>query len=131
MVRTQDKNTPCCSCGKDSNLTSATSKVTLENGNDKGSGEEMSVPGLQESMLCLSNIALHGVIVSGLLVWAADIKRRTNPVELWKAGAIKHFTKQMQKTFCGMCVMKILLEIWLKGKVHLGNNRKLMILVMR
>ena len=43
-------------------------------------------------MLCLSNIALHWVIVSGLLVWA-DIKHCTNPVELWKAEAIKHFTR--------------------------------------
>ena len=35
-----------------------------------------AVPGLQESILCLSNIALHGVVMNGFLVWA-DIQRRT------------------------------------------------------
>ena len=113
------KTNTLISCGKDNNLTSATSKVTLENGDDKGSGEETSVPGLQESMLCLSNIALHGVIVSGLLVWA-DIKCCTNPVELWKAEAIKHFTKEEiseAKNLLWDVWIKILLESWLKGKV--------------
>ena len=33
-----------------------------------------SIPVLQESMLCLSNIALHGVIFNGFLVWV-DILR--------------------------------------------------------
>ena len=34
------------------------------------------VPGLEESILFLSNTALHGVILNGFLVWA-DIQRRT------------------------------------------------------
>ena len=50
-----------------------------------------AVPGLQESILCLSNIALHGVVMNGFLVWA-DIQRRTTAENIWKAQALKHFT---------------------------------------
>ena len=50
------------------------------------------IPGLQESVLCLRNTALHGVILSGLLVWV-NMQRRTTAENIWKAIATKHFTK--------------------------------------
>ena len=54
-------------------------------------GSPASMPGLQESMLCMSNI-LHGVVLNGLLVWA-DIQRRTTAENIWKEEARKYFTK--------------------------------------
>ena len=51
------------------------------------------IPGLQESVLCLRNTALHGVILNGLLVWV-NIQRRTTAENIWKAIATKHFTKE-------------------------------------
>ena len=50
------------------------------------------MPGLQESVLCSSNLALRGVVLNGLLVWA-DIQRRMTAENIWKEGALKHFTK--------------------------------------
>ena len=42
--------------------------------------------------ILLSNIALHGVVIIGFLVWA-DIQRHTTE-NIWKAQAMKHFTNQ-------------------------------------
>ena len=58
-----------------------------------GSEHPTSVPGLQESFICLSNIALHGVVLSGFLVWA-NIQRRTIAENIWKEEALKKFTKE-------------------------------------
>ena len=55
--------------------------------------EHPSVPGLQESVLCMTNLALHGVILNGFLVWA-DIQRRTTAENIWNAQALKHFIKE-------------------------------------
>ena len=49
------------------------------------------IPGFEESMLCLSQIALHGIAVNGLLVWI-DIQRRTVTAKEWKENAVKYFT---------------------------------------
>ena len=51
------------------------------------------VSGLEESILCLSNTALHGVLLNGFLVWA-DIQKRTTANNIWKTQALKHFTKE-------------------------------------
>lgn len=51
------------------------------------------IPGLQESVLCLRNMALHGVILNGLLVWV-NMQRQTTAENIWKALAIRHFTKE-------------------------------------
>ena len=53
----------------------------------------MNIPGLQETVTCLSNLALHGVILNGLLLWV-DIQRRTIASGIWKAEATKHFTQE-------------------------------------
>ena len=55
--------------------------------------EHPSVPGLQESVLCMTNLALHGVILNGFLVWA-DFQRRTTAENIWNAQALKHFIKE-------------------------------------
>lgn len=52
-----------------------------------------SVPGLQECVLSLNNIALHGVVFNGFLVWA-DTQRKTIPQDIWKEKALKHFTSE-------------------------------------
>ena len=38
-------------------------------------------------------MALHGVILNGFLVWI-NMQRRTTAENIWKALAIKHFTKE-------------------------------------
>ena len=58
-----------------------------------GSEHPTSVPGLQESFICLSNIALHGVVLNGFLVWA-NIQRRTIAENIWKEEALRKFTKK-------------------------------------
>ena len=74
MKRAQEENT---------NLIDATSNET----------EHPSVPSLQESVLCMTNLALHGVILNGFLVWA-DMQRRTTAENIWNAQALKHFIKE-------------------------------------
>ena len=73
MKRAQEENT---------NLIDTTSNET----------EHPSVPGLHESVLCMTNLALHGVILNGFLVWA-DIQRRTTAEYIWNAEG-KHFIKE-------------------------------------
>ena len=74
MKRAQEENT---------NLVGATSNET----------EHPSVPGLQESVLCMTNLALHVVILNWFHVWA-DIQRRTTAEYIWNAEALKHFIKE-------------------------------------
>ena len=50
-------------------------------------------PGLHEIILCLNNIAKHGVVMNGFLLWA-DIQRRTTALNIWKEEALKRFTKE-------------------------------------
>ena len=71
MKRAQEENT---------NLIDATSNQT----------EHPSVPGLQESVLCMTNLALHGVIINRFLVWA-DIQRRTTAENIWNDESLKQF----------------------------------------
>ena len=73
MKAAQEENT---------NLINATSNET----------EHPSVYGLQESVLCMTNLALHGVILNGFLVWV-DIQRRATAEYIWNAEALKHFIK--------------------------------------
>lgn len=53
--------------------------------------EKYYKPGFQESIICLSDIALHGLVLNGLLLWI-DIQRRTVTSKEWKEKALKHFT---------------------------------------
>ena len=68
-------------------------KMLLQNCTDKSETTISSVPGMQESVLCLKDIAVNGIILNGFLVWA-DIQGRTTPQNIWKEIAIKHFTKE-------------------------------------
>ena len=54
---------------------------------------ECKKTGFQESIICLSQIALHGLIVNGLLLWA-DIQHRTAPSKEWKEKALIHFNDE-------------------------------------
>ena len=72
------------------NLTSNTSDPCQTN--EQGSLRDLcNIPGFQESVLCLSGIALHGLVVNGLLQWV-DIQRRTVPANQWKEKALRHFS---------------------------------------
>ena len=93
-IISQSKSTPTFFPGKETQINHVTSNVsdqteTKENGGSKNLRE--SIPGFQESVLCLSSIALHGMVVNGLLLWV-DIQRRTVPANEWKEKAAKHFT---------------------------------------
>ena len=55
--------------------------------------EIYKIPGFQESIICLSNIALHGLVFNELLLWV-DIQRRTVTAKEWKEKAEKHFTEE-------------------------------------
>ena len=58
---------------------------------DTSNGSEH--PGLQESFLCLSNIALHEVVLNGFFEWG-NIQRRTTAENNWKEESLKKFTKE-------------------------------------
>ena len=60
---------------------------------DMENASEICVPGLEESIMLLKEIALHGVALDGLLVWA-DTQRRTVAEDIWKNAALKHFSKE-------------------------------------
>ena len=55
--------------------------------------ESSELPGLDESIMHLKNLALHGVILNGLLAWF-DIQRRTTANDEWIHQALKHFTDE-------------------------------------
>ena len=97
-IISQHKNnsSPCGFCGNEDNLMSKTS--VSDNGvqdftNEHKEDDILPVPGLHESLERLSSNALHGLIVNGFLLWA-DIKRRTTADKIWKAEALKHFSKE-------------------------------------
>ena len=69
-------------------LTSDSGAAIVEVNNDG----QNSVPGFKETIFTLNSIALHGIILNGFLVWA-DMQRRTNAENVWKAEALKCFTK--------------------------------------
>ena len=66
---------------------------TIAAQNTGGVPQIKNIPGLQETVTCLSNVALHGVILNGLLQWV-DTQRRTTASDIWKAVIIKHFTQE-------------------------------------
>ena len=80
---------PSCPSRKEgNNLTSSTDRSTEKLDDDK-----KNIPGMEECLLCLSNVAIHGVILDGLLLWV-DTQRRTIASDLWKEETIRHFTPE-------------------------------------
>ena len=89
MISQLNLSPSCTSSSKgEDNLTSE-----AESTSDKQDGENEDIPGMEECMLCLSGIAIHGVVLDGLLLWA-DTQRRTIASDLWKNEAEKHFTPE-------------------------------------
>ena len=87
-----------CSCQNTSEVETLTSYVPQQDENKEEDGAlrhlfECKKTGFQESIICLSQIALHGLIVNGLLLWA-DIQRRTTPSKEWKEKALIHFNDE-------------------------------------
>ena len=84
--------TPSCSERTDEgqNLTSNINRTSVNQIQD-GDGE--TIPGIEECLVCIKSISLHGVILDGFLQWA-DTQRRTIASNLWKKEATKHFTDE-------------------------------------
>ena len=99
MIISQKEKTPSClptqqTQGEQGNLTSNNTHPSgINNAGSEQHGESNKIPGFEESFLCLSGIALHGLVVNGLLLWV-DIQRRTVPSNEWKDKALKHFTAE-------------------------------------
>ena len=60
---------------------------------DENPDPKQTIPGLDETILRLQNIALHGVVLDGMLTWV-DTQRRTLPADIWKNAALKYFTAE-------------------------------------
>ncbi len=80
MQISENKQPPSCSRSGSREQNNLTSQINTE-GDDKENGVQDKgnndkIPGLQESILCLSSIALHGIVTNGLLLWI-DVQRRT------------------------------------------------------
>ena len=60
---------------------------------EENSSGASTFPGLAESVLKLKSIALHGVVLDGLLLWL-DTQRRTVPESTWKQRTLTHFSKE-------------------------------------
>ena len=82
------KQTTSCSCTTYRDNMTSNSVSSKEN-----DGGCTVVPGMEECILCLKNISLHGCIMNGFLTWA-DIQRNTSPKDHWKTQALQYFTKE-------------------------------------
>ena len=51
------------------------------------------VPGMQECIIKLEGISLHGIILDSFLTWV-DMNRKTTARELWKEKALQNFTSE-------------------------------------
>ena len=86
LIISQNKN-GACSPQTDEEIASTAKNMTSQNSVQK------NIPGFEESVICLSNIALHGLAVNGLLLWV-DIQRRTTTSKEWKEKTMSHFTTE-------------------------------------
>ncbi len=98
IIIAQAKTSPSCLGSKGDSVIDLTSQSNWreeseEDGVGKMQNDFDKIPGFQESILCLSNIALHGMVANGLLLWI-DVQRRTSTAKEWKENAVKHFTTE-------------------------------------
>ena len=66
-------------------------------------------------MVCLEGIALHGVIMNGLLLWV-DMERRTTAEDIWKSRAVEHFSPEEIKNGSGKLVVNCYGEDYTKAR---------------